>query len=167
MIQLDIHIIREYFEQLVQHHTRINHFVGFKEEELATLLTRKKSPEGLILALFQYNAGLKGNHQRTQASRTIHFAVLQYAKKGDYVQNSMALAECENAGLGVLSRIWYDSKKNICEWLYNRFDQNTVKFNEIPLKSHLGLVGMEFIFELSAAQPLTIDVNDWEDIDEI
>ncbi len=164
---LDYYKIKVYLKSLADNYTKIDAFIGYNEEELHSEINKKYGISGTILVPFKYEGSLNGNNQRTLAGRIIHFAVLQQYKKGDYDLESRVIADCENIGLAVLSRIAYDSKKPDSNWLYKNFDQNTVEFNEIRLESSAGLVGMEFSFQLKTPQPLSLIVNDWLDIDSI
>ncbi len=166
--RLDYNKVKEYLKSLASSCTEINNFVGYNEQELHDVLNSKYGIQGKLLTIFKYEGALNGNDQRTLAGRVIHFGVLEpISKVGDYTLEASTIADCERVGFKVLSRINYDSKKPDSKWLYKNFDQNTVEFNEIRLKSSLGLVGMEFSLTLRTKQPLTIDINDWNDIDSL
>ncbi|TSE02925.1 hypothetical protein [Aquimarina algiphila] len=166
--RLDYNKVKTYLESLASYCTEIDNFVGYNEQELHDKLNTKRGIQGKLLTIFKYEGVLNGNDQRTLAGRVIHFGIVQsISKADDYALESSTIADCERVGFKVLSRIYYDSKKPDSQWLYKNFDQNNVEFNEIRLKSSLGLVGMEFSLTLKTKQPLTIDVNDWSDIDSL
>ncbi|WP_271730017.1 hypothetical protein [Aquimarina algiphila] len=166
--RLDYNKIKEYLGTLASSCSEIDDFVGYNEQELHDLLSSKYGISGKLLTIFKYEGALNGNDQRTLAGRVIHFGILEsISKVDDYTLEASTIADCERVGFKVLSRIAYDSKRPDSKWLYKNFDQNTVEFNEIRLKSNLGLVGMEFSLTLKTKQPLTIDVNDWSDIDSL
>lgn len=164
---VDYHKVREYLEGIASTCKDIDFFIGFSEKELHTILGRKDSPEGVLLIPYKYEGSLNGNNQRTLAGRMIHFAVLQTTTQHDFIEESKRIATCENIGFKVLGRIHYDSRKVDSRWLYDNFDKNTVEFHEIRYKTGMGLVGMEFVFELKTPQPLGIDPADWTDIDSL
>lgn len=164
---LNYNIVKEYFNELATNQKNINSFVGYSAEELATELGKLKGLPSPILVLYNYEGKLDGNNQRTFANRTISFAVLKQIKKlDDYTAQYKAIADCEELGLSVLSRINYDSKGKKIEWLYNNFIKDSVRFNEVRYKSSEGLFGMEFTFDLKTLEPLSIIAEDWEDITE-
>ncbi|WP_281991403.1 hypothetical protein [Aquimarina aggregata] len=163
---VDYDKVKSYLKKISESYSKVDKFIGFNEKELHIELNKKKGIPGTLLSPFKYEGSLNGNNQRTLAGRVIHFGVLRSISKiDDYDLESATIAECENIGFGVLSRIYYDSKNPNSKWLYKNFDQNTVEFNELRLKSALGLVGMEFAFTLKTSQPLVLDVNEWSDID--
>lgn len=164
---VDYNKVKNYLESIANAYKKVDTFIGFNEQELHTELNKKRGPEGVLMVLFKYEGQLNGNNQRTLAGRVIHFAILKDVKKDDFDQEAQVIGECENIGLAIVSRIYYDSREEDSKWLYKNFDQNTVEFNEIRLKSSKGLVGMEFSFTLKTPQPLTLNVDDWDDLDAI
>ncbi|CAL2105480.1 conserved hypothetical protein [Tenacibaculum sp. 190524A02b] len=168
MRNLDYNIIKEYFGNLVENHVEIKSFIGYSSEELAMNLAKVKGIESPMLVLFDYQGKLDGNNQRTFASRTISFAVLQQVNKlDDFTKQYEAVASCESLGLSFLSRIYYDSKLSKLKWLYNNFVKDSVRFNEVRYKSGNGLFGMEFTFNLKTHEPLSVNPSVWKDIDQI
>ncbi|KZS41917.1 hypothetical protein AWE51_00275 [Aquimarina aggregata] len=163
---LDYHKVKRYLQAKADAYSKVDTFLGFNEQELHIELNKKCGPEGVLMVLFKYEGQLNGNNQRTLAGRVIHFAILKDVKKDDFDMESQVIGECENIGFSIVSRIYYDSRREDSEWLYKNFDQNTVEFNEIRLKSSRGLVGMEFSFTLKTPQPLTLNIDDWSDLDE-
>ena len=165
---LNYNIVKEYFNYLATNHKNINSFVGYSAEELATELRKIKGLPDPILVLYNYEGKLDGNNQRTFANRTISFAILKQVEKvDDFTVQYQAIADCEELGLSVLSRIHYDSKGKKIEWLYNNFIKDSVRFNEVKYKSSEGLFGMEFSFDLKTLEPLSIVADDWEDIESV
>jgi hypothetical protein len=165
---LNYKICLDYFKDLVTQHKIIKSFVGYSAEELATEMAKIKGIPDPILVLYNYEGKLDGNNQRTFANRTISFAILKQVKKvDDFTAQYQAIADCEELGLSVLSRVNYDSKGKKVEWLYNNFIKDSVRFNEVKYKSSEGLFGMEFSFDLKTLEPLSIVADDWEDITEL
>lgn len=152
-----------YFKDLVELNLYLKNFVAFSPQELSVKATGKRGLNGYTLALFQYTATLDGNKQRTLGKRTIGFAIVNPTSNDDFKAQYKTIAEAEQIGLTVISRINYDSKQPK-HWLYNNFDKASVRFNEITASESDNFYGMEFFFQVRTWEPLNLDPNDWEDI---
>lgn len=152
-----------YFKKLTELNLYIENFVAFSEQELTMRATGRRGLKEFTLALFQYSGVLDGNKQRTIGKRTIGFAIVKPVATDDYKAQYKTIAEAERIGLSVISRINYDSQQP-GHFLYNNFDKNTVRFNEIRATESDNFYGMEFFFVVKNWEKLDIDPNDWEDI---
>ncbi len=165
---VDYDKIKQYLKNLSESYSRIDTFIGFNALELQSSLKMLAKENITALVPFAYEGSLNGNNQRTLSGRNIQFGIVRsISNTNDFNLESQIIADCENIGLGLLSRIHYDSKKPTSQWLYKNFDQNTVEFKEIRLKTAIGLVGTEFTFTLKTPQPLTVDINEWSDLEEL
>ncbi len=164
--QLTYQKLADYMKALADNHTAINSFISYSEKELATEMRKRQALTYPALVLFGYSGKLDGNKQRTFAERSIAFAIVSKVnKRDDFQAQYQAINDAEQIGLSILSRINYDSKQPVMEWLYNAFDKNSVRFSEITGRETDNLFGMEFHFELKNKEPLIIDAADWADID--
>lgn len=152
-----------YFKELVQLNLYLENFVAYSEKELTMKADAKRGLKGYTLALFQYTATLDGNKQHTLGKRTIGFAIIKPTSNDDFTAQYKTIAEAEQIGLSVISRINYDSKLPD-HWLYNNFDKRSVRFNEITATESDNFYGMEFFFQVQSWESLNLDANDWEDI---
>jgi hypothetical protein len=158
----------DYFKDLAKNHADINSFVGYSSLDFQTQINTVKGLDDFILVLYNYEAKLEGNNQRTISQRSISFAILKKVKElHDFNAQYKAIAECEVIGLEVLSRVNYDSKLDEVKWLYNNFVKESVNFKEVGLKTESGLFGMEFFFDIKTPEPLTILAEKWDDIESV
>ena len=153
-----------YFRELAINNVYIDNFIGFSEDELALKGSTKKGLKGYTLALFQYVGNLSGNKQRTIGHRNVGFAIVKpVMQPQNYKEQYKVIAEAERIGLTVIARLEHDNKQPE-HWLYNNFNKDSVRFNELKASEADNFYGMEFYFKLNSWEPLTIDPADWEDI---
>lgn len=156
---------KNYFDELVQKHKKINEFIGFFNRELHE---KQGSFDGIAspyLALFKYEAGLDGPEQNTIAVRKVAFALMRTdVATDDFDAQYQAVDECEKLALSVLARIRYDSN-NRNHFLYNSFLKESVRILPVELSSQS--YGVEVYFNLKNPQPLIVNPDEWSDIDEV
>ncbi len=155
--------VMRYFEQLVEKSNYLTGFVGFSDRQLTEIINGHSGLQDYSLILFGYSGTLDGNKQRTLASRTISFAILKPVKSDDFEEQYATIGEAERIGLHVMSRINYDSQLPD-HFLYNSFEKDSVRFNEVMAKDTDNLYGMEFHFRVKNSEPLTISPFEWADL---
>jgi len=156
-----------YFEGLADAHVLIDAFVGFSRNEFAERSRSREGLQGFALVMFGYSGTLDGNSQRTISRRTVSFAVLKARRKrGDYGELYGIVSEAEEIGLAILSRIWRDARTP-GHFLYNAFEKDSVRFSEVLDLEGSDFAGTEFHFTLKVGDPLTVDPEDWKDLNDV
>ncbi len=157
--------IKHYFEDLVAHHRHINAFSGYFNRELQN---QEASFDGLAspyLALFKYQLGLEGPKQNTVAVRKVAFAVMfNDVPADDFEAQYTAIDNAEQLSLTVLSRVQFDNNDKT-HLLYNTFIKESVRI--IPVELSNTAFGVEVHFSLKNPQRLTVNLEDWKDIDKL
>lgn len=165
MSTLKYQVLMDYFDYLVEQHHVLETSVGFSKQELHNSLGKLKGKKYPLLALYGYEGKLKGPQQRTLAIRTISFSVVFGGIAiNDIKKQYKAIADSEEYGLQILSRINYDSKTvKSGHWLYRNFNKESVEFSELRTDTEAALYGMDFSFDLVVSEPLVLVGSHWKD----
>lgn len=157
--------VKNYFENLSNKAKFLNDFVGFFQREWANRTASVKGLKTPALALFKYELGFEGPDQNTVAVRKIGFAVMFNNIKPDDLEGQyIAIHDAEQLALKVLSRIRYDSNTPN-HALFNSFLKDSVEINPVELSG--GEVGVDVLFNFKNKQKLTVNPDDWEDINNV
>lgn len=151
-------------KDFAQKHVGINSYCGTSLQELHEMIISSIGFQAPILVFFNYTSRLSGTDQRTFNTRTVSFSILyNQISIDDYQAQREAVNNAEAIGLDIMARINIYSKMQESGWLYNNFDKNTVRYNEIDNAEISGHYGMEFHFEIKTVQPLTVNKAKWSD----
>ncbi len=157
--------IKDYFRNLVDNHKQINAFSGYFNRDLQN---QEASYDGIAspyLALFKYQLGLEGQKQNTVAVRKVAFAVMfNNVPADDFEAQYTAIDNAEQLALSVLARMQFDNNDKT-HLLYNTFIKESVRI--LPVELSNTAFGVEVHFNLKNPQKLTVNIEDWEDIDKI
>lgn len=157
--------IKNYFKNLVENHKRINAFAGYFNRDLQHKLASYDGISSPYLALFKYELGLEGPKQNTVAVRKVAFAVMfNNVPTDDFEKQYETIDKAEQLALSVLARVQFDNN-NTTHLLYNTFLKDSVRI--LPVELSNNSFGVEVFFNLKNKQSLTVDVNDWNDIDTV
>lgn len=155
--------IKDYFKKIVTNHTQLQTFSGYFNRDLQNQLASYDGITSPYLALFKYELGLDGPKQNTVAVRKVAFAImLDNVTPDDFEAQYNAIDKAEKLALSVLARMQMDNNdKN--HLLYNTFLKDSVRI--LPVELSNSSFGVEVYFNLKNKQSLTVNVNDWNDVD--
>ncbi len=154
----------DFFKDIVAKSVHLKDYIGPSEAELRDRMSTVDGIKSPFLCYFNYSSKLLGNKQRTLTDKTLGFSILFSGIDAmDFQAQNVAISEAENIGIKVLSRINISSKMPTIPWLYNNFEQSTVRFETLYGEEAEGFFGMEFFFDLQLPEPLIVDPADWTD----
>jgi hypothetical protein len=101
--------------------------------------------------------------QNSVIGRMFAFTVYMNPEEENFQQQNEMLDLCERIGKKVLARMRYDARVP-GHLLHNKFKVSTVKWIKVgPVFTDL-LYGYRFTGMIEGSEPLTLDVEDWDDI---
>lgn len=157
--------IKKYFEKLVKNHCGICSFSGYFNRDLQHQESTFDGISSPYLALFKYELGLEGPKQNTIAVRKVAFALMfNDIPADDFEAQYTAIDNAEQLALQVLARVQLDNN-NKNHLLYNTFLKDSVRV--LPVELSNTAFGVEVYFSLKNPQKLTVDPNEWKDIDKV
>jgi len=96
--------------------------------------------------------------------RMFAFVIYQKPTKGNFLEQTIMLDECERIGLKIIARMKHDSTVQD-HFLQDKFETTTVNFIKVgPIFNEL-LYGYRFSGFIKGNESLKVDAADWEDID--
>ncbi len=157
--------IKHYLEELSKKHKRINAFSGYFNRDLQRQEASFDGISSPYLALFKYVLALEGPKQNTTAVRKVAFALMFNDVDADDIDAQYkAIDDAEELALSVLARVQFDNN-NRNHLLYNTFIKDSVRI--LPIELSNTAFGVEVYFDLKNPQKLTVNPDDWSDIDKI
>lgn len=157
--------IKHYFKQLVENSNFLKDFSGYFNRELQNVIGSFDGVGNPYLALYKYKLGLEGPEQNTVAVRKIGFAIMfDNVDSEDFELQYKSVDDAEQFALKVISRIKYDNnlKNHI---LFNSFIKDSVQI--LPVELSNTSFGVEVLLSLKNKQSLTLNTEDWKDINSI
>lgn len=152
------------FKDIAEKSIHIKDYVGPSITELKDKMSSVDGIQSPFLCLFGYRGALQGNTQRTANNKSLAFSILYSGIDSmNFYGQDEAVSSAETIGLKVISRINILSKMPDIPWLYNNFDSNSVRYDQLRGEEAEGFYGMEFFFDLKIQEPLIVDPEDWSD----
>ncbi len=158
--------LKDYFRNLVEQSHFINDFSGYFARELHNKQSSFNNFQSPCLALFGYSMGMDGEDLSNVAVRKMNFGIIfNDIPPDDFESQYTAIDKAEALAIKVVARMRLDSN-NPNHFLHTAFIKNSVEITPVELDG-VGLFGVEVSFQIKNIQSLSVNPDDWKDINKV
>lgn len=158
-------IIVNYFSDLQKKLNGLEDFFRMDLTEIQGAFRSDADFPCLVVESHQSDLG-KSQINHSVNDRSFAFTVFLNPEIGNYSEQNEMLDISEELGFKIIARMRYDATKPD-HFLFNRFKVSSVQNQKVGPLFNEHLYGYRFTGEITAAQSLIVNTEDWTDIDEV